>query len=394
MSLKTCFHVTVTTLSPLHIGSGVRLREGFDFIEHKGALWVPNQGALMGAILDEAGRGRDLAEAASQITGKTLYELRDRGWLREEHFDPVHRLFHYRLPGRTSTTNKQGELHEQVKDLQRRPYLPGSTLKGSLRTLIAMEATRSRKIAVTVNRLDYRPKFATLPVEREIFGRNPNFDLLRALQVGDSGPVSAETLGLATARLFPPEADRDKLGIDVEALSPGTHFTLDMAVDEYLLSDSRAARLRFGDQRSLLLDLAKIGKRQARRRVLDEVNYFKALPQPGGKTPQALQFYARLVKMLVEEELAADEFLLQLGWGAGWDSKTLDGELRKDPAEFAKIVNQFQLAEGPRRGSKRGDGPGFKSGDTFPATRKLATMSQLRLADQPLGWVKLKIEQH
>ena len=40
MSNKTRFHVTVTTLSPLHIGSGGRLREGFDFIEHGGALWV------------------------------------------------------------------------------------------------------------------------------------------------------------------------------------------------------------------------------------------------------------------------------------------------------------------------------------------------------------------
>jgi CRISPR-associated protein Csm5 len=392
MSLKTRFHVTVTTLSPLHIGSGERLREGFDFIAHEGAVWIPNQGALMGAVLDVAGHGRDLAEAATMITGKTLYELRDRGWLREDHFDPARHLFHYRLPGHTSTANKQGELHEEIKDLYRRPYLPGSTLKGSLRTLIAQEAVRSRKLSVTVNRLDYRPKFATLPVEREIFGRNPNFDLLRALQVGDSAPVGVEALGLATARLFPPEADRDKLGIDVEATVPGTRFALDIAVDEYLLSDSRTARLRFGDRRSWLFDLAKIGKRQAKRRVLDEVNYFKAIPQPGGKTPPALQFYARLVKMLVEEELAADEFLLQLGWGAGWDSKTLDGELRKDPTDFARIINKFHLAEGPQRGFKRGDGSEFKPGDTYPATRKLATMSQLRLADQPMGWVKVKIE--
>lgn len=393
MSNKTRFRVTVTVLSPLHIGSGQRLREGFDFIEHGGALWVANQGALMSAILDEAGQGRDLAEAATLITGKTLYELSDRGWLREEHFDPARGLFHYRLPGRTSSTNKQGELHEQIKDLRRRPYLPGSTLKGSLRTLLAQEAVRTRKMAVTSNRLDYRPKFAALPLEREVFGRNPNFDLLRALQVGDSDPIGVETVGLATAHLFPPENDREKLPIDVEAILPGARFALDIAVDEYLLADSRTARLRFGDRRSWLFDLAKIGRRQAKRRVLEEVNTFKAAGQAGAGLSGALRFYAGLVKMLLEEELAAGEFLLQLGWGAGWDSKTLDGELRKDPAEFAKIVNQFHLAEGPRRGFRRGDGPGFKSGDTFPATRKLATMRQLRLADQPMGWVKVKMEQ-
>jgi CRISPR-associated protein Csm5 len=390
MSDKARFDVTVTVLSPLHVGSGERLREGFDFTARGGWLHVADQSRLMSALLDEMSQGRELLATARDLTGKTLYELEERGWLRDEHFDPARRLFAYRLQGRTSTTNKQGELHEQIKDVYRRPYLPGSTLKGALRTVIAWDAVRSRKLQVTADRLGAGRKFAAQPIERELFGRTPNLDLLRALQVGDSAPVDASALALATAHLAPAGEGRENLPIDLEAIRPGTVFSLQIGVDRYLLEDTRASRLRFGERASWLLQIATAGKRYSSRQVTDAVKHFQETNGPG----EALRFYAGLVRLLVKEgQLAPDEFLLQIGWGAGWDSKTLDGELRRVPAEFDRIVDKYGLAEGPRR---RGYGQALqrRPGDEFPATRKLATMPAARLTNLPMGWVKVKTQDH
>ena len=113
--------------------------------------------------------------------------------------------------------------------------------------------------------------------------------------------------------------------------------------------------------------------------------------RPMARTRETLFFYAKLAKMLIEQELAADEWIMQIGWGAGWDSKTFDGALRVDEDEFVKIVNKYDLHLGP--GGDRGrQASEFRAGDTFPATRKLMTMAEAGVLRQPPGWVKLKAE--
>lgn len=394
MNDKTCFQVTMTTLSPLHIGSGERLREGFDFIEHDGYLWVADQGALMRAILDEAtAEGEDLTVAAEAITGLTLYQLEEAGWLRGEHFDLGKRLFRYRLQGRTSTTGKQGELHEQIKDVYGRPYLPGSSLKGALRTLIAWARTPG---PIVLEKLDKRRKFAARPLEEVVFAsgaplnkrgrriKTANYDLLRALRVSDSQPTSQERLGMAAVELFPmPQEGQGGPDIDLEALEVGTVFQTEVVVDKYLFS-SRAAKLRFQDKRQWLTDLAKLGQEHAQQRIRDETEYHRT---KGGPV-ETLRFYTWLTQE--QNNLAEDEFLLQSGWGAGWDSKTLGSRLRENPGEFAQIVNRYGLAEGPRRW--REARRRRSTGTLFPGTRKLATMPGARLVRQPLGWVKIRVE--
>lgn len=394
MSHKTRFQVTITTLSPLHVGSGERLREGFDFIEHDGYLWVANQGALMGAILDEVIREQDdLVQATEAITGMTLYQLREAGWLSEEHFDLASGLFRYRLQGSTSTTEKQGELHAQTKDVYGRPYLPGSSLKGALRTIIAWAHAPG---PVRLRQLDERRKFAAQPLEQELFApgaplnrrgkriKTANYDLLRALQVSDSQPAAKEQLGLATVELFP-LSDTEQGGppIDVEALEEGTVFQTEVVMDGYLFA-AGASKLRLRGKRMWLANLAKVGREYAQQRISHEVAYHRAKGGP----PETLDFYTWLTGD--QDRLAEDEFLLQSGWGAGWDSKTLGSRLRHDADEFARIVNRYRLDEGPQRGQKGS----FRRDPSapFPGTRKLATMLRGKRVRVPMGWLKVCVE--
>jgi CRISPR-associated protein Csm5 len=163
------------TITPLHIGSGERLREGFDFISHGKYLWIPHQGRLLGAILDEAAAesGKDLAQVAGAISEMTLNDLRQAGWLKQDIFQADSPYFQYRLQGRTSTANKAGEVHACIKDVYSRPYLPGSSLKGALRSILLRQRAEadSRKPVINYKhrRRGYDSRFAGQSMEKRHF---------------------------------------------------------------------------------------------------------------------------------------------------------------------------------------------------------------------------------
>lgn len=405
MSDKTHFQVTVTTLSPLHIGSGERLREGFDFIEHEGHLWVANQGALMEAILDEVAQEReDLAQAAEAITGMTLYQLQKAGWLRTEHFNLEKGLFRYRLKGRTSTTGKQGELHEQIKDVYGRPYLPGSSVKGTLRSVLMRQLAEQDKWKPVIYRRErrrwvkgkqvvtYDSRFAAQTMEKRHFvpanvpnRQMSNYDLWRTFQVFDSEPVPASVLALAQVLVFPTATQNQGTGanltFDIEAIPQGVTFPASIQVDEWLFRSPEANKLRFGENHLnwFTTQLRNMVNDEARARLIKDVEFFGACAKRY-EVGATIATFDQLADEL--NGLADDEMMLQVGKGPGWRSKTLGRVLQERllEEEFDRLVEDFKLG----RKLWRKDG-------RIPLTRQLATTGDQVRA--PMGWVKVKVEE-
>ena len=115
------------------------------------------------------------------------------------------------------------QLREQLKDLYNRPYLPGSSLKGALRTSLAWYGWQARKLQPDRLMLDEkRAKFASRRYEQELFGRDPNHDLLRALQVSDSNPVGTDSLMLVNAKVITARGEGSP--IEIEAIRSETAF--------------------------------------------------------------------------------------------------------------------------------------------------------------------------
>ena len=202
-------------------------------------------------------------------------------------------------------------------------------------------------------------------------GRDPNHDFLRALQVGDSAPLEeADTLRLEQVQVYPGGTP-----IDVEAVRPGVTFRLTLAVDEYGFREGPARELRWQDKRAWLSQLVTLGKGYARKRLKAEIDFFR----PAGSPPATQQFYVSLAKRF-RDELAEDEFLLQLGWGAGWESKTLGSDLlRQDDAAFERLLREFRMTKERNR----------QVGDPFPKSRTLALRGGHPAL--PLGWVRVKL---
>jgi len=117
-----------------------------------------------------------------------------------------------------------------------------------------------------------------------------------------------------------------------------------------------------------------LGLAHARQRLLTEAEYFKGRGGPSG----ALRFYDELVNRLLN--LPEDTFLLQVGWGAGWESKTLGSSLlRQDDGQFERLLSKYRMTKEQNR----------RPGDPFPRSRHLALVNGRPAL--PMGWVEVCI---
>lgn len=357
--------LAITVLSPLHVGSGRELLHGYDYVARDGRTWRIDEDTLLDAAL---GGGEEFDET---LMGRPATEL-----LRPGDFEPGSELFRYVIPGMPSAQSRGAQVVEQIKDVFDRPYLPGSSLKGALRTLLLWGVYRSEEQALDLGRLKRNPRWASQPLEQQVFGRDPNHDWLRALRVRDSEPVDADDhLALHTVRVYPTASSRSSgLDVDVEAIAPGTVLHAALTLETYGFEDPEAGRLRWQGKRRWLKELPAMAKQHAQQRLIAEAEYFKGKDGPRG----AMRFYDRLIKRLLE--LPDDTLLIQVGWGAGWESKTLGSELlRQDERQFERMLSQYRMTRERNR----------RPGDPFPRSRHLALQNGRPAL--PMGWLAVRV---
>ena len=231
------YQLRITTCTPLHIGSGKSpLRQGVDFVGFGRTIYVFNIAQMLDYLIgdsDDAGLIQRISNA--QNLGS---------FLREQDFREHPELALYRLGGAPSVR----EVLPQIKDVYDQPYLPGSSLKGALRTAIIDQALLASAKPLDVRRLGDRDKYAAQELERDVVGRGerpaqaPNYDLFRTLHVADSRPGDRSWLTLSNVQVWP--AGEGGIPLDVETIQAGVTFSATLAIDEYLFSNS-AARLGF-----------------------------------------------------------------------------------------------------------------------------------------------------
>jgi len=378
--LHTRFAVSVELLSPLHIGTGTELLLDYDLVPHDGHTYRVNEEALLAQALAKA-EAQGATAMNRLLAGRPAAEL-----LTEADFaDPHSPLFRYVLPGTPFTTTPGAKVWEQIKDVHDRLYLPGSSLKGALRTVLAWGIYTTQQRQPDLSRLGRSRSWASQELERDLFGRDPNHDWLRALQVEDSQPLAAnshpatesgQALALRTVQVYPTATDRSPgLNVDVEAVETGATFHLAVTVDEYGFQPEVARQLGWQGKRGWLQRLVALGQSHAAARLAQEVAYY----QDNGP-PSALALCTRWLKEL-RETLAPNEFLVQIGWGAGWESKTLGSDLlRQDDRAFERLLSQYRLTKEQDR----------RLGDPFPKSRHLVLRDDR--PTEPLGWVRIRLE--
>lgn len=354
------YTVNLMTLSPLHIGTGRNLLRGYDFAVHKGYTWRIDQEALLDATLGEADEWDEalLRRPAAELIQPGDYTLDSP-------------LFRYVARGVPRSREKGAQLREQIKDAWDRPYLPGSSLKGALRTAVFDWALAQNPRALNVNRLKDSRKWATQPIERAVLGRDPNHDLLRALQVSDSRPLNAnKTLTIENAQVL--TGGKPGSPIEIEAIRVEVKLRAEIKLDLSLFTPQAERVLRLGDRQVWLTDLMALCRTRVTPILRQERDWFQKR-YPGSLIAQ---FYNELYQLV--QTLPPERALLQIGWGGGWSNKTVGNRLSGKERE--NIIRRYRLARGRRR-----------PGDPFPKSRRVVVNKAGRPV-APLGWVLIEVK--
>jgi CRISPR type III-A-associated RAMP protein Csm5 len=243
------YRVRLTTDGPVFIGSG-------SVVTKKGYLTVGNKIAIV-----DLGKFYELATTAGKadeferFVGST--QVGDlMSWLkRNTNFDP-REAFQYML-NISELTEEFNEIQQFVKNAFTEPYIPGSSLKGAMRTLILGELYRgsSPQVQGIIQQLlqtgsnTRRPQEA-LGIEKNLLskldGDNPQTrDIMRAVVVGDSKPLKKDDLIICqkidqrrTAKKDSNGSKENALPTYRECLKPGVVVEFDLTINQKLLENT------------------------------------------------------------------------------------------------------------------------------------------------------------
>ncbi|AEN74744.1 CRISPR-associated RAMP protein, Csm5 family (plasmid) [Rhodothermus marinus SG0.5JP17-172] len=441
------------TRSPLHIGSGHEL-ESFEYIIHDGFFWRLDINRVTAFLLDEIGEealeqfsswiewktdrladarnNREQAEIRRSLTLRTFV----RGELGRPDLDA--RLLQQlqsrsRYAMRTSFSEFRQLVREQLKDPDGRLYIPGSSLKGALRTCLlyqvlveADEKTHRRWLAELRDSLGRAGRslnrrervFFSRWLEEDVFycgvrkkgkvsWRDAQFDLLKFLRISDSSSVAADEIGVVTdVEIFLPGAEPQPQAPPVEALEAGAELQAQVGFDVSFFRE--AHRLLARGEKGMGTDIwiglpekfqrlygltleeaAAMEAEELERRLLERVrkaarNFGRALKAfekewcRRAERGSTLQQARRLQRFY--DELPDD--CLRLGWGSGFAAVTVYLALREKPAWKEPLQNLlhrlFSLKE-------RED-----LLQTFPTSRRMAIDGEGTMVEEPMGWVELE----
>ena len=328
------------------------------------------------------------------------------------------------------------QVREQVKDADETPCIPGSSLKGALRTALAFAALEEmgpaerqavgRWLEQRLNRRGSRLQESIgQAIEQAVFrcGKKRNgrvdygdihYDLMRAVSVSDTYNAQAE---LIVPQIYTFVEQRNKDGktrlasqapLIVEAHAPGNTFRLRLQVngallraasqnrsnDEWIDFDQRVQRA-FGPEVARLLPnasdeqieqavIARVeaaARRFAQAVVAAEQGWEDA--HGHGATNALRGFYNRLDSLIQKGQIP-----LRLGWGSHFMATTLLLMLKEDASWrplLERCFRAFELGLPPRKGQNKG--PRTIRLDDFPRSRRLVASGRQPVA--PLGWVAL-----
>ncbi|MEZ4642610.1 MAG: type III-A CRISPR-associated RAMP protein Csm5 [Chloroflexota bacterium] len=349
-------------MTPLRIGSGQTLERNFDY-----AVLTPNLESLIWMPLpNRAGRRGSRFE-------RMLQTVPPGQLLQKEDFQPNSPLFRYVLRGVPRAAATGAAIQAHVKNVYDQPYIPGSSLKGALRTLLLRHAYAESRLKLSATNLNHSRSWAAQNLERELLGRDPNHDLLRGLHISDSTPLQADQLLLLPAQVFGRRAAGAP--IDIECVRGDAIFSATLAIDDYLFENPEAQQLlKFGSKRDWLTNLPQLAHTQATERIKEEIAFYKA--RPGSR---AASFYRQLAGLT--KQMPAASFLLQVGWGGGWDSKTLGYLI--SPEDRSALVDRYRLGRGQ-----------YDKNKPFPSSRRAIARGTGDTAEPqvPLGWLLVEMK--
>jgi len=371
-NIRETSYFRLEALSPLHVGSGIRYQPGLDYEIRDGFISVLSQNLLFQYM--EPLSTEKIAKFSQAIERKNIFnELRN-----DTNFDSLCR---YRKPfniGRNKSEELH-EIHEQFRDASGNPLIPGSSLKGAIRTAILQylvlndrQKTLQQELDKLLKSKEINPKYADNGLIKKMLGDDPKYNLMKTVTVGDLvferqhiTPMVSKTTRLINEKDF----EAKKFAMGIEAIPKGAVAYGFLSFDEYLKNKANHADcFKF----RAMIDTGSVLKflRNCTSLLIQgEMAFLKG--KKGDYLPELLENYRYLNTF--NNTLGENEAFFNLGWGIGWRGMT--GALLSED-DLKGVRNKLKLAP------KHNIFP-------FPKSRRIALTDHNEV--QLLGWVRLSV---
>lgn len=314
---------SIEVLTPVHIGSGVKLVEGIDFMKTDYSVHILSQAELMKHLEDNPD------EMERFIDGK--YKL-----------DKLRRT----PAGRKFNVNTKGlrEILEFERNGNGKPYIPGSSIKGAIRTILLKkrfdELSLNEQNELLSEVINPRKEWASEPVVKKLLGDDSNKNIMRILEVFDSNFENVDLDKILILTLRNPIGSSygwKKMGSDIpsqddpnnatpifaETLPKGSYGQLALSLHYFLFENSTAQSiLKFNekalfDRKSFVSTINNYSKEKLEK----EKKFFEKLNN-SKKITSVINGIENLLNNI--KNLSNDEFILRISWGSGWKGMTGD----------------------------------------------------------------------
>lgn len=249
-------NIILRSLAPVFIGSGERLnKKEYIFNAKKGIIYFPDFSRLFAFL-----KSRSLLPKYEEFLTKPRYND-FRAFLEENKIieaDYPHFVSYSIAAGEAARVSNFREVLTFINDSEGRPYIPGSTLKGVIRTALAAQLIKKGdwdRDRLNIKRADtstaprYYLSRENSTLEKKVFYRlgirnpkngevlsSPINDFMQGIRISDSASVGFENLTLAGKYDRKPDGTVNLLPIFRECLIPGTEVHLHMTLDMPMLA--------------------------------------------------------------------------------------------------------------------------------------------------------------
>ena len=383
--MKQNYQLDIVT--PVHIGSG-------ETLSHIDGYYANGQWYYIDLERVLAHPSTDLNALTSEMGRR---DFRWERHLRQRNIDPAEvSMYNLSCP----QSPEEVEIREaiKVKGIHDQPFIPGSTLKGAIRTALlgeivsvsdeVYEESRDHlnKLIGRGSRGNPRREQPARRIETLAFGRDPNHDLFRALQVSDTELIKSDALEIGMAWTMTLNQNNELVQkIDrgreyknfVQQIQAGQRLMFTLKIDDLLFRKREKQRLSFSDlQQETLQDIAEVCRSAMDQLIRGERDFFNYY-----RFPEIANTYDKLLNL--NDTLPEGAFLLQIGWGTGYNANTVTAlftDDAKSPVDRMDLRERFRLGESRSR-------RGAYDEREFPKTRRILYRGQNPL--EALGWVKI-----
>ena len=318
--------VKIQTLTPIHIGSGEFLRNNSDFVEYK------HGGNSYISIIDP----KKLLEIIGLEHINDWVAMIERNGNTKEYVSRMGKnatpdRYALRILNNFANSLKPWEtLKECIHDGLGKPYIPGSSIKGAIRTAVLTTIAEQQSNLENFIK-NYKGDVSAKQIEARLFGDNPNSDVFRFIKVGDAyfdsgSELSTRVINLNIRQkenLIDPSKPQlvEAIGVENE-----TEFQIkvdksyyEWAKNHWPLDDKNVKPIgAFPAQLDDISCLFSLINEHSRKLVDDEISYWKEVVANGFS---GAEDYIENMEQIMDEISSCQkgtECVLRIGHASGW----------------------------------------------------------------------------